>query len=186
MQIRPMTIADLDRLIDIDGTIESARYLHMDHSGQGLNISFRLEERELRQKLIETNPVGEDLRFELRQILSGADEGAAIVAEHDETLVALLLARPDLESGILRIVDLRVDYDARRQGLATAMIYQVIQAARERGMRAVAVEAKTNNLPANMLLDKCGFDLAGVDTRRDSNHDLVKESVTLFWYATLD
>ena len=30
------------------------------------------------------------------------------------------------------------------------------------------------------------IDLAGVDTRRWSNHDLVKETVTLLWYAALD
>jgi hypothetical protein len=50
----------------------------------------------------------------------------------------------------------------------------------------VAAETTTDNWPAAMLLTKCGFDLAGLDERRRTNHDLVKEAVTLFWYAALD
>ena len=50
----------------------------------------------------------------------------------------------------------------------------------------VAAQTLSNNLPAGGLLTKCGFQLSGVDTRRRSNHDLVKEAVTLFWYAALD
>jgi ribosomal protein S18 acetylase RimI-like enzyme len=186
MQIRPMTGSDLDRLIDIDGTIESTQYLHLEQAGQGLAVTFSLQERPLRQKLVENNPLGDDLRFELRQVVSGGDEGVALVAEHEDVLVALLLAKPDIDAGTLRILDLRVDYDARRQGLATAMLYQIIQEARNQGLRAVAAHVMTNNLPASQLLANCGFELAGVDTRRQSNHDLVKEAVTLFWYASLD
>jgi RimJ/RimL family protein N-acetyltransferase len=70
--------------------------------------------------------------------------------------------------------------------MGTALIYALIQEAREQGLRAVAAETLSNNLPAGGLLAKCGFQLSGVDTRRRSNHDLVKEAVTLFWYAALD
>jgi len=74
----------------------------------------------------------------------------------------------------------------RRQGIGTAFIFQLIQVARDAGVRAVMAETKTNNLPIGRLLAKCAFQLAGVDTHRDSNHDLVKESATLLWYAALD
>jgi streptothricin acetyltransferase len=100
--------------------------------------------------------------------------------------VASLLARPDAEAGTSLIADLRVDYDFRRQGMGTALVYQAIQQAREREFRAIAATTLTNNFPAGGLLAKCGFELSGVDTRRRSNHDLVKEAVTLFWYAALD
>src|SRR3954447_11097351 len=45
MQIRPATSDDLERLIDIDGTIESSQYLHVERGGEGLAASWRLEER---------------------------------------------------------------------------------------------------------------------------------------------
>jgi hypothetical protein len=53
-------------------------------------------------------------------------------------------------------------------------------------MRAVRATSLTNNVPAAHFLAKAGFDLAGVDTHYRSNHDLVKETVTLFWYAAFD
>jgi hypothetical protein len=53
-------------------------------------------------------------------------------------------------------------------------------------MRAVAADVRANNIPANQLFLKCAFDLSGIDTRRHSNHDVVKESATLIWYAALD
>jgi len=84
------------------------------------------------------------------------------------------------------VLDVRVDFEHRRQGLASAMVYQVITEARNRELRAVSVDSRTDNFPAAQFFAKCGFDLAGLDLRRHSNHDLVKESATMFWYASLD
>ena len=64
--------------------------------------------------------------------------------------------------------------------------WSLVAAAREMELRAVSAETLTNNVPAGQLLAKCGFELSGVDTRRHSNHDVVKEAATLFWYAALD
>ena len=53
----------------------------------------------------------------------------------------------------------------------------------------ILIKASTTHpttLPAARLLIKCGFELAGVDTQRHSNHDLVKEVASLIWYAALD
>src|SRR5687768_5365566 len=131
MDIRPIQIADLERLADIDGTIESERYLHLDRSGEGLMIAFKLDDRPLLQKLIAPNPMDDDQQFLLRQIVSGADEGFALLAEHDDQVVASMIAQPRQAEGTLKIIDLRVDYDFRRQGLASALVYQAIQKARE-------------------------------------------------------
>jgi ribosomal protein S18 acetylase RimI-like enzyme len=108
------------------------------------------------------------------------------MAEHDDQVCASMIAQPRQALGTLQIIDLRVDYDFRRQGLGTALVFQVIQQARDSELRAVTAETKTNNFPANRLLSKLAFDLTGVDTQRHSNHDLVKENVSLFWYAALD
>jgi ribosomal protein S18 acetylase RimI-like enzyme len=187
MQIRPGNAKDLDLLPDIDGTVESTRYLHLEQSaGEGLAAAWRLEERPLRQKLIDPNRLADETTFLLKQIVTGADEGVVLVAEHEDAPVAVLVAhhRPDRQT--LHLVDLRIDYEQRRQGIATAMLYQLIGMAREMELRAVSAETRTNNVPAGQLLAKCGFELSGVDTRRHSNHDVVKETATLFWYAALD
>jgi ribosomal protein S18 acetylase RimI-like enzyme len=186
MDIRLLTPHDSRDLAEIDATIESSEYLHLDRSGEGMSLSLRLESRPLREKQITSNPIGDELSLMYRQVSSGADEGVALVAAHEGRVVAAILAQPSPAHGTMRLLDLRVDYDFRRQGLATALVCEIVARTREAGLRAVAAESSANNFPANQLLLKLGFDIAGVDARRHSNHDMVKESATLFWYAALD
>jgi ribosomal protein S18 acetylase RimI-like enzyme len=186
MQIRAMTTSDLSALGEIDATIESLDYLHVERAGGGgISLSLRVEQRPLRTKQITSNPIDDELRITYRQLAGGADEGIALVAEHDGQVVAAAAAQPDVAHGTLRLIDIRVDYDFRRQGIGSAMGYQIIQSAREAGQRAVAAETRSGNFPANRFLAKLGFQLAGVDVQRHSNHDLVSEAATLFWYAEL-
>ena len=91
MQIRPATAADFDQLADVDGTIESTRYLPLERAGEALSLTWKLDERPLRQKLIDPNALDDDRRFMVKQILTGADEGYALVAEHDDVIVAALV-----------------------------------------------------------------------------------------------
>ncbi len=187
MQIRAVTADDLADVHEIDGTVESSDYLHVETSaGEGMMAAWLLERRKTRQKLIDPNRLNDEASFTLKQIVGGLEEGLALTIEHEETPVALVLAKPEAGNGTLRIVDLRVDYDYRRQGMGTALVYQAIGQARELKVRAVSAETVTSNVPAGALLAKCGFELSGVDTRRRTNHDLVKEAVTLFWYVPLD
>jgi ribosomal protein S18 acetylase RimI-like enzyme len=109
-----------------------------------------------------------------------------LVAEHEDVPVALLVAQAEPAFGTIRVHDLRIDFDQRRQGLGTAMMYQVIAHAREQELRAVTADSTTDNVPAARFLLKCGFDISGLDARRFTNHDLVKESVALHWYVALD
>jgi len=186
MEIRPTTPLDLDRLDDIDGTIDSAAYLHVERGGEALASSFRLEQRPLRERLIQSNPISDEIRFMLRQVCTGVEDGIALLAEHESAVVASILAVAQPDARILKVLDLRVDLDQRRQGLGLAMVFQLINDARQRGLRAVMAPTLTNNMPAAQLFLKAGFELAGLDCQRHSNHDLVKEAVSLFWYAALD
>ncbi len=186
MEVRPVTLADLDAVREIDGTIHSPGYLHVDQSGEGLSLSWKLTERPLREARAVQNRLSDDVAFVLKQIAGGAEDGLTLLAEHDSQPAALMVAQADNSFGTLIIRELRVDFDFRRQGLATAMLFHSITTAREQEIRAVSVETLTNNIPAARLLSKCGFEVAGIDVKRRSNHDLVKELATLFWYAALD
>jgi ribosomal protein S18 acetylase RimI-like enzyme len=186
MEIRPSTPADADRLMDVDGTVESAHYLHVESTGQAFSMAWKLEERPLRETLIDPNPMDEDSRFLFRQIALGTHEGLSLVAEHDDMLVAAMTAQLDHANRTLRIIDLRVDFDHRREGLGSVLLYRAVHEARERELRAVTARTLTNNIPAARFLHKAAFELCGLDSRFLSNHDLVKEAVSLFWYASLD
>jgi ribosomal protein S18 acetylase RimI-like enzyme len=186
MQIRPATSSDADRVGDIDATIESREYLHVERAGEGLQAAWSVQVRPRREKLIAPNRMDDDTLFVLKQIVSGFDEGWAMVCEiEDDRPAAIAIARPLPRFRTVQLLDLRVDFDYRRQGLGTALAYQVLSAARDAEHRAVFAETRTDNLPANRFLEKLGFTLAGVDTMRHSNHDLVKESATLLWYLEL-
>src|SRR4051812_33415159 len=113
MQIRPVTPADLSGLYDIDGTIESTHYLHLDRAGEGLDVSWKLAERPLREKRMLPNRLSDERQFLLKQIGRSGDGGSGVVAEHDDAPVALLLAQPEPAFGTIRIHDLRVDFDQR-------------------------------------------------------------------------
>jgi ribosomal protein S18 acetylase RimI-like enzyme len=184
MELRPAKAADLPGLAEIDATIESHRYLHIDRAGEGLNLLWKIEDRPLRERLISTQPLDDETQFTYRQILTGIDEGVVQVAEHDDQIVAAQLAQS--RHDVLKLLDLRVDFDHRREGLATAMLYHTIAAAREQQLRAVSIESVASNDPLNQLLTKLGFHITGLDSHRRSNHDLVKEAVTLIWYHALD
>jgi ribosomal protein S18 acetylase RimI-like enzyme len=184
MEIRPMTAADLQGVKDIDATGESSQYLHIEKTGEGLAVSWKTQIRPLREKRVHRHALDDDRAFTLKQIVTGMDEGIALVAEHEGRPVAAALGAP-AETGIFRLIDLRVDFDFRRQGLASAMMFQIIQEARQRELRAVMVESAADDFPMLEFLAKLGFEPAGLDTHYRSNHDLVKESVVLFFYLTL-
>jgi RimJ/RimL family protein N-acetyltransferase len=186
MELRLATTADLAGVAEIDATMESLRYLHIDRTGDGLNVCWKVEDRPLRERLIQPVPLDDERQFAYRQLVTGIDDGLSLVIERDAQIVAAIAARPNVARGVLELIDLRVDFDHRREGFATAMLYRAIQAGRELELRALAAECPANNDPANQLFAKLGFHLAGLDALRNSNHDLVKEAVTLLWYATLD
>lgn len=186
MTLRPMTDADLILLNDVDAHVEGNQYLHLDRAGDGLEARWSLSLRPSRAIAPAPNPVGDDLAFQYKQVVSGADDGLALAAEHDEGLVAAVLARHDAEVGVVDLVDVRVDGEFRRQGLATAAVYQVTGYARDQDARAIRVAATADNVPFLTMLDKMGFAFSGLDVRRRTNHDLVKEQATLWWYLELE
>jgi ribosomal protein S18 acetylase RimI-like enzyme len=119
-------------------------------------------------------------------VVKGLEEGMALVVEVEGRPAAALVALPRPQFGTFELVDLRVDYDYRRQGFATALMYQFLGALRDRqDVRAVYAEVRANNTPAQELLARLGFELSGFDERRRSNHDLVKEAATLLWYLEM-
>jgi ribosomal protein S18 acetylase RimI-like enzyme len=185
MTIRPAVTNDLADLQEIDGTVESMQYGHIEQSVSEGHFSLKLDWRPTREKLILPAALDDETQFMLRQIVTGADEGVAVTAEHDNTVIALLLAQVDPSRGVMRVLDLRVDYDFRRQGIATVLLYQLIERAKEADLRAAYMTTRTNNAPAARLLEKLGWELSGIDTKHTDNHDLVKESATLIWYYVI-
>lgn len=183
---RPLKPEELPLLADIDGTVESSRYLHLNRSLGEFAATWSLEPRDLRERLIDPNRIDETADFAFRQIVGGIEEGVALCIELHGEPVAAVAAQPRPDLRTLHLLDLRVDFDYRRQGLGTALGCAAINVAREGNLRAVTAETRTDNFPAISFLKKLGFEPSGLDTHRHSNHDLVKERATLLWCLALD
>ncbi len=107
MELRPASVADLAGLVEIDATMESMRYLHIDASGEGLNVNWKVEDRPLRERLIEQLELDDERQFAYRQIATGLDEGVTQVADHNGQIVAAMVAKPDVVRSVLVLIDLR-------------------------------------------------------------------------------
>src|SRR5947207_652711 len=103
MQIRPAVAHDLEQLTDIDGTITSADYLHVEKTGEGFAQNWKIDQRPLRSKLIEPNPIDDETRFSMKQVVGGIEEGLALVAEHEGLVVASLVAQLEAAHSTLRL-----------------------------------------------------------------------------------
>src|SRR5688572_8126211 len=77
MEIRPLQPADLNDLAEIDGTVESSEYLHLERVAEGLTVTWKLTERTLREPRVERNRLTDDAAFVAKQLAADADEGLA-------------------------------------------------------------------------------------------------------------
>lgn len=183
---RPLTPDDLPALFEIDATVHSQSYLHVNRSEEENATIWRIETRARREKSVDANRIDDDLAFTIKQIVGGNDNGTALCIEMGETPVAALIAQRRDAQGAMHLIDVRVDFDLRRKGLGTALAYSLIGQARDAEVRAVTAETRTDNFPAISFLKKLGFEPVGLDTHRSSNHDLVKERATLLWCLAFD
>ena len=189
MLIRPLKPADLDDVVEIDATIESEHYLHLTRQqadeDDPFTLSWSLEPRELRRPLAESNLPDDSLRLRYRQVAEGVVDGLALCVEVGNEPVSSLLAETDHDTNALRLIDLRTDSDHRREGFASALLYQAITHARDAEHRALLTSTRANQHPAAVLLAKTGFALTGLDETATSNHDVVAERATVMWTMPL-
>ena len=164
---RPMTPADLDDLAEIDAAYDVGRVLEVgreDTDADPLLTPWRPTWRELDEPRVVANRVEGEIEFAYRQVARGIEEGVALRLDADGLPVAAAVAVLDPAAKVLRLVDLRVDYDVRREGYGTTVLYAVVAAAREReDVSAVVAEVAGESAAMLGLLVKSGFEVVGLD-----------------------
>ncbi len=84
--------------------------------------------------------------------------------KEDKVIGTITLVFIRIPTGLkARIEDVIVDKDTRGKGVATAMIWHVIQIAQEKGVTKVDLTSHPNRIAANKLYQKLGFE------KRESN-----------------
>jgi len=77
------------------------------------------------------------------------------------------------------ITNIAVDPSWRRQQIASAMMRKLLEAADERGLRALTLEVRAGNQPAISLYRKFGFQVEG---RRKAYYSDNQEDALIMWH----
>lgn len=76
------------------------------------------------------------------------------------------------------IMNVSVRKANRRQGIAEALLNQIMQIGRERGVKDFTLEVRKNNAPAISLYEKAGFVFEGIRPKFYSNPT---EDAAIYW-----
>lgn len=101
------------------------------------------------------------------------------IFEEDGTLVAVLEVSPDLWNNRLRVTNLWVSDDRRRQGLGRKLVNHAKELAGIQRRRALVLETQTCNANAIDFYLSQGFTISGFDAFAYSNEDIERKEVRL-------
>jgi streptothricin acetyltransferase len=187
LTIRPLTSADVSCLVEIDAEFESDRFLDVEKTANGLEVTWRLVERPLVLPFRSTDyGLSENDLKEIRAWLH-AGNGLHLVAEDAQAhrLVALLDVEGERWHNAARLWNIHIDRAYRRHGLGRELVNRTLAWAREQGLRGLVLETQTNNLPACRFYQSLGFKLCGLDDHFYSNDDIRVNEVAIFWWREI-
>jgi ribosomal-protein-alanine N-acetyltransferase len=164
--VRPVHLEDFEPLSRLDLTYPTGRYLQLERSGPSPELVFRLAWR--------TREPGERLyaQYEadwLRRAASRAD--LFVVAQEVGSPVGLLIAVVPEWTNAGEITDLAVARPMRGRGAGRALVTAAVDWGRERDLRALWVEPRTDNAEAIDFYLRMGFRISGFNDRMYSNED---------------
>lgn len=180
--IRPMIEADLPRLAEIRPGFTSDTVLHVEKTGSGLSVGWRLEERPLPRPYdkgrfydFDEEEIGHiRRRFE-------AGDGFHRVVEWKGRLAGVLDVEPQHWNNTALVWNIMLDKAVRGQGLGRALFEAAAEWARTQRFRALEFETQTNNVPACRFYVRMGCALSGLRDTYYTNRDIQRNEVAIFW-----
>lgn len=184
--IRPPTSADVPRLSEIDAEFESDRFLDVEKTVNGLQVSWRLIERPLVPPFRSADYGLDRQQREQVGVRLREGDGLYLVAEDIGRLVALLDVERERWRNTATVRNILIDRSYRRRGLGRELVTRAIAWARGHDLRGIMLETQTNNLSACRFYQAMGFKLCGIDDHFYSNDDIGVKEVAIFWWYELD
>ena len=183
IHIRPMTVADVRRLSEIDANFESPIYLDVVKEIEGLNVTWRLIERPLNPPFVCTDFEFDDKERRDIDRRRQTGDGLWLVAEaaHGGRLIGMVDVQQETWRKAGWVWNIAVDRSYRGQGLGRTLMGRIIRWGRRKGLRAIILETQSNNWPACRFYQQLGFQLTGLDDHYYTNHDLADREVAIFW-----
>lgn len=185
MEYKRLVQDSIPRLQEIRADYVSDRYLRVIKTGDGLQVGFALRIEELEQPF-RSQGISIVRQRDKDLVRSRIGEHALqLVVEENGWLVGLLDAEVESWRRVLKVWNLLVDEEYRRQGIGTTLMGRAQEFARETDCRAISAETQTTNWPALNFYLKMGFQICAVDDHFYTNRDVQRNEVALFLYREL-
>src|SRR5438094_612176 len=105
---------------------------------------------------------GKESRQVFQHVLKHPDSGLVLVAEHKAGICAYLYAsfewRSEFGGEVMHCVELFVEPEWRKKGVAAMLLATLVDRAKERGIRRVSAEVHPGNATIERILEATGFD----------------------------
>ena len=129
--------------------------------------------------VLETLPKPTEKRFEGGLFQDFVNEPRVFTAELEGKQVGWMELGFQEWNKRMRIWELLVKEEFRRNGIGTLLVDHAVELSRKRRARMLVVETQSCNVPAINFYLKNGFELIGFDTAAYSNEDIEKKEVRL-------
>ena len=140
-------------------------------------VSFDLRLIHLDQPFVKRYPLDEQM---ITRYIELASTGHAFGAFVNDACVGVAICEPHAWNASLFIHEFHIAPDFQRMGIGRALMAEVETHARALGMRRLALETQTTNVPAIRFYHALGFTLDGVDISFYSNDDLARGEIAVF------
>jgi len=166
-EIRPANSSDLPRLMALDHTSSSDYVWQLELRSEAKQVTANFHEVRLPRSVTVSYP---------RNPSSLMDEwtkrDVALVALKGETIIGYACAVEEHVSAIAWITDLVVATEARRQGVASALLTGIQAWALERSVRRIVLETQSKNHPCIRLAQKFGYEFCGYNDQYYPTQDV--------------
>lgn len=187
-QFRPLQLADIPRLTEINPTFVANTVIQIQRTGQPPWQGWQVAEAPRQQPFDK----GKGYDFDsierdniLRRYQAGDGLMEVIMEAATGQIVGILEVEWERWRNAAWIWNIMLDVQVRGQGLGRIMIQRTVAWAQDKKIRAILLETQSNNPAACHFYAKMGFRLIGVNDLFYTNHDISDQEVALFWGLTL-
>jgi ribosomal protein S18 acetylase RimI-like enzyme len=166
-EIRPANSSDFPRLMAMDHSCSSDYVWQLELRSEPRRVTANFHEVRLPRSVAVTYPRNPSIladEWMKRDVL--------LVAMQGETPVGYAGAVEEGVSSVAWVMDLVVAPQARRKGVASALLTAIQAWAVERGVRRIVLETQSKNHPCIRLAQKFGYEFCGYNDRYYPTQDV--------------
>lgn len=167
MIVRAATLADLNACLALDqaSATDHVWQMKVEEGQSEVGVTFHVVR--LPRTMRAEYPRSTD-----QMIADWERQAGFLVAEIDGEVRGYVDVLPEPWQGMGWVANLAVEPAYRRRGIATTLMRNASQWAREQGLQGMVVEATTKNYPAICLYQKLGFKFCGFNDHYYPNQDI--------------